>query len=365
MSVLVTGATGFIGREVVRDLLDAGRAVTVLARRSGGRSAFERVSAAVGGGPADSAVRVVEGDLAMRDCGLTRADWGWLCAVVDTVIHCAGDPRFEPDVMEEYVAGHVAGPVRLLERLAAGRLARWAQVSTAFVCGRRSGAILEHESDLGQAFNNSYERVKLDAELAVRAAGVRCGVDVRVFRPGIVVGTAPATAGGRPSNLLFTFIRALAALARRDSVRLRIAASPRARFNIVPVAYVAAAVVDLAERAEASGTMVHLVAREAPTQAAMLRAIAERVGLHGVSLVEPHSDALDRPSRVERAVARMLAPYRPYLTQDVRFDDTTAAQLLAGRAVERPRLSREALHALIDQALIADTALDASVPVAS
>jgi len=57
----------------------------------------------------------------------------------------------EPEVMAAYVAGHIDGPIRLLEGLAAGHLAHWAQVSTAFVCGRRSGTILERESDLGQA----------------------------------------------------------------------------------------------------------------------------------------------------------------------------------------------------------------------
>src|SRR5262249_21424823 len=207
MSILVTGGTGFIGREVIRNLLDAGRSVTVLARRGNGRSAFERVSAALGGVPSDSDFNVVEGDLAMRDCGLSQSAWRWLRAVVDTVVHCAGDSRFEPEVRATYVAGHIAGPVRLLEGLATGRLVRWAHVSTAFVCGRRAGTILEHEADLGQTFNNVYERVKLDAELAVRTAGVRCGVDVRVFRPSIVVGTAPATAGGRPSNPLFPFLR--------------------------------------------------------------------------------------------------------------------------------------------------------------
>jgi len=365
MSILVTGGTGFIGREVIRNLLDAGRSVTVLARRGNGRSAFERVSAALGGVPSDSDFNVVEGDLAMRDCGLSQSAWRWLRAVVDTVVHCAGDSRFEPEVRATYVAGHIDGPVRLLEGLATGRLVRWAQVSTAFVCGRRAGTILEHEADLGQTFNNVYERVKLDAELAVRTAGVRCGVDVRVFRPSIVVGTAPATAGGRPSNLLFTFIRALAALARTGGVPLRIAASPGVRFNIVPIAYVAAAIVDLAERAEASGTTVHLVVRDAPTQNTVLRAIAERVGLHGVRLVEASSEAPDCPSRVERAVARMLAPYRPYLTQDMRFDDTTAAQLLASSAVERPRLSREAVDALVNQALVAPATLGPSMPMVS
>ena len=134
MSILVTGATGFIGREVVRNLLDGGRGVAVLARLGGGRSAFERVSAALGDVPPGSDLRVVEGDLAVRDCGLAPADWRWLRATVDTVVHCAGDPRFEPEVMAAYVAGHIDGPIRLLEGLAAGHLA------TGRRCRRRSSA---------------------------------------------------------------------------------------------------------------------------------------------------------------------------------------------------------------------------------
>jgi len=55
--------------------------------------------------------------------------------------------------------------------------------------------------------------VKLEAERVLRAAGAGAGVDVRVFRPSIVVGAAPATAGGIPSNLLQGFIWLLATLA--------------------------------------------------------------------------------------------------------------------------------------------------------
>jgi thioester reductase-like protein len=357
-SILVTGATGFIGREVARRLLAAGRRVAVLARGREGLAAQERVAAALGAAPGD-ALEVVVGDLAAPGCGLDPADARRLRATVATVIHCAGDTTFAPEALGPYRAGHVDGPLALLHLLARGRLVRWAHLSTAFVCGRRTGLILESQGDVSQGFHNVYERLKLESETAVRAAGGRLGVDVRVFRPSIVVGAAPATAGGNPSNLFFSFIRLAAALAQIAGdapVRLRIEGAPRARFNIVPVEYVAAALVALAEHPGAGGRTFHLVVRDAPTQAAMLRMITGRLGVGGVSLLDARTGALADPSPFERRVSRMLEAYRPYLIQDVTFDDGNVARLLERCAVRRPRLSREAVHQLIDLALIAEEA---------
>ncbi len=258
--------------------------------------------------------------------------------------------------MEPYVAGHINGPLRLLEGLAGGRLARWAQVSTAFVCGSRTGTILERDSDAGQTFHNTYERVKLEAERTIRAAGAGLSTDVRVFRPSIVVGAAPTTVGGNPSNLFFGFIRMLAALARMPdgAPPLRVEAAPSAPFNIVPVEYVASSVVALAERGDGAGETFHLVIRDAPTQAAVLRTITGYLGVRGVCLVDAWQEPLKDPSPFERAVARALEPYRTYLRQDVRFDDATAAALLRRCGVERPALSTEALHTLVNEALAAE-----------
>ena len=57
---------------------------------------------------------------------------------VATVINCAGETVFFPEYPDRFRAGHVEGPLGLLEWLAEGRLTTWAQVSTAYVCGRRT-----------------------------------------------------------------------------------------------------------------------------------------------------------------------------------------------------------------------------------
>jgi len=350
--ILVTGATGFVGREVVHRLLRARREIAVLVRSKDGASGTERVGQALGA-PVDG-LTTVEGDLGEPACGLAPADLRWLRATVETVLHCAGDTTFAPDAPGPYRAVHVDGPRALLEMLASGRLRRWAQVSTAFVCGRRSGTALEVEGDVGQTFHNVYERVKLEAELVLRAAGLRHGIDVRVFRPGIVIGRAPSTAGGHPSNVLFGFIRLAATLARMAGggrVRVRIEGAPRAPFNLVPVEHVARALPALAEHPAGAGRTFHLVASDPPTQAEMLATIAERLGIEGLALIDARRERLTAPSALERRMSRMLGGYRDYLMQDVRFDDANTRALLATGAAWRTRLTREVVHALIDLAL--------------
>ena len=372
--ILVTGVTGFVGREVARELLRAGRPMVVLARARDGVAAAARVAAAIGVATDDARVSVIEGDLAAPACGIDGADWRSLRESVDTVIHCAGDTAFAPPRLEPYEAAHVGGPCRLLEGLAAGRLRRFGHVSTAYVCGQRRGLILESEGDRGQAFHNVYERVKLASEAALRAAGARSGVEVRVARPGIVVGPAPLTGGGAPSNLFFDFVRLTATLARLAAGRpasLRIEAAARAPFNFVPLDYVASALVQLTEmrepatggassppdarrappKPERSPETFHLVAHDPPTQGEVLETIAARLGVRGLALV----DALDDPSPLERRVGRLLEGYRPYLGQHLVFDDANARRAFPPALSRRATLSRTTLHALIDLALTTET----------
>jgi nucleoside-diphosphate-sugar epimerase len=369
--VLVTGATGFVGRAIVCHLLVSGRAVVALARGRPGEAARDRVAAALQRTAGEMAagadgLEVVEGELGSPGCGLGAEDAWRLRHTVETVIHCAGDTSFFPEDIALFRAGHIDGPIHLMHALAGDRLRRWAHLSTAYVCGDRGGRVLESEGDVGQEFRNPYERVKLEGEGAVRAAAAGLGLEISVLRPSIVVGEAPATAGGTPANLFFDFIRMIAALARHAAggpVALRVAAAPNAPFNIVPVEYVAAAALALADDPAAAGGTFHLVVSDPPVQTAMLAMMTAPLGLRGLSVVEPA--ALSAPSPLEQLVARMVAPYREYLEQDVRFDDTCARRLLDARGVPPAVLSPSVVAGLIDRALATEGPSTLAIPARS
>ena len=69
---------------------------------------------------------------------------------------------------------------------AAERLERLAYVSTAYVAGKRTGVVYEHELVMGQDFKNHYESTKFQAEVWVRE--LLDPVPTTILRPAIVVG---------------------------------------------------------------------------------------------------------------------------------------------------------------------------------
>lgn len=352
-TVLLTGATGFIGRGIARRLLDDGHHVVALARARHGESAAARVEASVGvarGGR----LTVVEHELGQP---LGAADRAWLRASVDTVIHAAGDTRFFPDDLDRFRASHVDAPVALLEALAGGRLRRFAHLSTAFVCGDRQGIVFEDDGDVGQRFHNPYERVKLDAEDALARAAAARDVDLRLLRPGIVVGDAPVTCGGAPSNLFFDAVRLFAAAAAVFGIHglrgLRVPGAPSAPFNIVPVDYVVDSAVAIAMQANVAGGTYHLVTSDPPSQSSTLDWIATAIGLEGARVVAA-AEMTGPVSMVESQLVRMLGGYREYLAQTVCFDDRCARAVLGRTGVPPARLDADAIGQLVRRAVAMD-----------
>jgi len=242
----------------------------------------------------------------------------------------------------------------VLQALVPGRLERWCQISTAFICGRRCGAVFESEGAVEQKFHNPYEEIKLQSEIVLTQSCRRLGIDLRILRPSVVIGPESSTQGGSPSSLLYQFIRLAAALAGRGKgaeLPVRIQGRPAAQFNIVPIEYVSAAIEVLSEQPGAAGGTFHLIDSQPPTQEAMLQMITRRFGIKGLRLIDHRFEALIDPSFLENRVARMLAPYREYLEQDVSFDDSGTQAILKPLRMLCPKLDEIAMNQLIQTAL--------------
>ena len=167
--VLVTGATGFVGKVVIEKLLWSVPAIgklVLLVRPGEGGSARERLHREILGSPpfarlralhgdgwrswAEEKIEVVPGDLASERLGLDPAAYRALAGSIDAIVASAATVRFD-ERLDRALAINARGA------LAALRLARDAgevplvQLSTAFVSGRRAGTVREEIATLGAA----------------------------------------------------------------------------------------------------------------------------------------------------------------------------------------------------------------------
>jgi long-subunit acyl-CoA synthetase (AMP-forming)/nucleoside-diphosphate-sugar epimerase/1-acyl-sn-glycerol-3-phosphate acyltransferase/acyl carrier protein len=151
--VLVTGATGFLGKVFVSKLLhdapDVAR-VTCVVRKGKAASALARLEEEIVRSPALSPVPegrkrekllALEGDTGLPRFGLSEEAWDHLATQTDLVVHCAGVVDFSPP-LDEAISVNVDGTI------AAIALARRAQapllhVSTCYVSGCRDGSVQE------------------------------------------------------------------------------------------------------------------------------------------------------------------------------------------------------------------------------
>lgn len=260
--VLLTGATGFLGMELlVRLLRETDREVIALVRASDDDAATERLDGvlatllAPGARPPAGRVRAVAADLDDPGLGLAPDVADAVVAEVETVVHCAASVSFALPI-EEARRINVGGTAAVLALAArAPRLQQVVHVSTAYVAGERTGHAFEHERDVGQVPRNTYEQSKLEAEALV----VDTDLPVVIMRPSIVVGDTRT--GWTPAfNVIYWPLQGFA-----RGLLNHVAADPEGRVDIVPVDAVARALLELSGRRGERGCF-HVVAGErAPT----------------------------------------------------------------------------------------------------
>ena len=181
---LFTGATGLIGRFLLRDLLLAGENLCLLVRDSKKQSAAARVDDILGAwelqlGRSLPHPKVVVGEVTESGFGMSSDDRQWVASNCNAVLHNAAILEFHgPDRTGEPWRTNLTGTENLLEVCRDLKLREMHYVSTAYVCGDRAGTIGEDEFDCKQGFRNDYEESKFLAERAVRDFGAQGGVSI-------------------------------------------------------------------------------------------------------------------------------------------------------------------------------------------
>jgi nucleoside-diphosphate-sugar epimerase len=170
-SVLVTGANGFVGRVVCRQLIQAGYTVR-------------------GAGRALDPTQVAENLFAVGDIG-PDTDWTQALSGIDIVIHLAARAHLLKDTaaapLSEFRRVNTAGTERLARMAAQTKVRRFVYVSSIGVNGDLTSEQPYSESDAPHP-HNPYAISKWEAEQSLHQIAQNAGIEVAIVRPPLVYG---------------------------------------------------------------------------------------------------------------------------------------------------------------------------------
>jgi nucleoside-diphosphate-sugar epimerase len=254
--ILLTGATGIVGCELVRELLRRPEPPEIFALMRGSEEEIRvkrRWLCVWAGVPPERAKRLtaVHGDIRLAGLGLSEKD----CPAVRSVtgiLHAGAVTSFD-QTREAARLNNVDSTINILGHARrCTQVERIGVVSSAYVAGRRAGTIREEDLDLDADFNNEYERSKAIAEHHARIAMHELPVDI--YRLSIVVGRRTDGHISRLSGI-YPIFRLF-----HEGLLAMFPGNQGQTVDLIPSDFAASAIHYLFARSCASGTTYHICA---------------------------------------------------------------------------------------------------------
>ena len=339
MNYFVTGATGFIGRHLVAELLKREGTVYVLVRE-GSRG---KVAAL---GPEDRIVPVI-GDLSKPALGIEG-----FSEPIDHFFHLAAvyDMAADEDAMERANTDGTKHVIEFADRIEVGRFHHTSSIA---VAGEYKGVFQEDMFDEGQRLPHAYHRTKYESERLVRE---QIRARLIVYRPGIVVGHSETGQMDKIDGPYY-FFKLLQRLRHALPEWAPLAGPQGGETNLVPVDFVARAMDHIAHLPDEQlpGQTFHLVDPEPKkvgealnefAKAAHAPQFAMRIDQNMTNVVPPPVRAgvmaLPTVKRIRSQLYHDLGiPPAAIENRDFRckFDARDAQRALSGTGVAVPPLS--------------------------
>src|SRR2546423_1463899 len=284
MNYFVTGATGFIGRHLVEQLLKREGTIYALVRE-GSRGRLDELATRLGAG--DRLVPLV-GDLSKEGLGVDPFD-----EKIDHFFHLAAVYDMDADD-ESMRRANVEGTRHVVQFANSLEVGLFHHTSSIAVAGKFKGLFREDMFDEGQKLPHAYHQTKFESENLARQ---ELKAPFRVYRPGIVVGHSVTGEMDKVDGPYY-FFKLIQRLRHALPEWFPVVGPEGKKVNIVPVDFVARAMDHIAHMPDDDlpGNTFHLV---------------EAVGLLGaqprpgpVPRAQPHEvdrgQAHPRDRRVER-----------------------------------------------------------------
>ncbi len=331
MAIFLTGSTGYIGAHVTARLLeDRPDSLNLLVRAKDEHEAQLRLWRALQlhmdfprfRTYLTTRTQIFRGDLTDARFGLEVEDYHQLVSTTDSIVHCAAslNRRSEKSCLNV----NLRGTLEVIRLAARARdlhgLRRFSHVSTVAVAGERNNEVVTEDAAIewGRSDYDPYARTKKLCEHMIRE--LLPDVPRTIFRPSIVLGDSR-----RPETTQFDMVKAFVFLAGLPVLPFR----PGDKIDIVPVDYVADAIVTLHGKEKPAHEIYHLSSGTASqtfrqVTDALSAARRRRKPIFAPSLERPFTAIVDllanRRGRLGHGASLMKA-FLPYLVWNTVFDN--------------------------------------------
>jgi NAD(P)-dependent dehydrogenase (short-subunit alcohol dehydrogenase family) len=252
MQYFVTGATGFIGKRLVKKLLERkGTVVHFLIRQaSEGKVADLRAYWGV------SAARAVPvfGDLTAKKLGVNAETIKALKGKIDHFHHLAAVYDLEADE-ESQIAVNIEGTRNTVELAKAIGAGHFHHVSSIAAAGLYEGVFREDMFEEAENVDHPYFMTKHESEKIVR---IECKIPWSVYRPALVVGDSQTGEMDKIDGPYY-FFKLIQRMRQILPPWMPSIGLEGGRINIVPVDFVVNALDHISHQKRASGACFHLV----------------------------------------------------------------------------------------------------------
>ena len=251
MTYFVTGASGFIGRRLVKKLLDRRGKIYVLMRDPDS----PKVKALYDyWGVGKNRIAIVAGDLTQPNLGVSKADLGKINGKIKHMFHLAAIYDVKADA-ESQQAVNIQGTRHAVEFAESVKVGCFHHTSSIAAAGLYEGVFREDMFEEAENLDHPYFRTKHDSEGIVRN---ECSCPWRVYRPGFVVGDSKTGEMDKIDGPYY-FFKLIQKLRNALPQWMPTIGLEGGRLNIVPVDFVVDAMDYIAHVKGQDGKAFHLV----------------------------------------------------------------------------------------------------------